>query len=146
MRAEALDDLQHMRGEEDGSAARDHALQHGLEGVGGNGVHSLEGLIEKQHLRPVDDGGGERELLAHAVGVIRDELLRLIGEAHEVQQLGAALLGGGLVEAVHAADEVQVLGRGEFAEERHAFGHDADVALHLNRVREEVFAEDLDAA
>ena len=55
-------------------------------------------------------------------------------EAHEVEQLCGALGGGGGVEAVHAADEVEVLGGGEAAEEGEALGDDADLLLELDGV------------
>ena len=50
------------------------------------------------------------------------------------------------VEAVHAADEVEIFGCGESAEEREAFRDDADLALDLDGVSGGVEAEDLDAA
>ena len=45
MGAEAFDDLKDVAGEEDGGAVGDHALEHELEGVGGDGVDALEGLV-----------------------------------------------------------------------------------------------------
>ena len=39
------------------------------------------------------------------------------------------------VEAVHASGEAQKFGAGEAAEQRHAFGHDADLALDFDRMR-----------
>ena len=45
VRAETLDDLEHMGGEEDGCTAGDHALEHGLEGSSGDGVDAFEGLV-----------------------------------------------------------------------------------------------------
>src|ERR1035441_8535365 len=98
--AQALDDLQHMRGEEDGGAARDHALQHLLQRAGGDGVDAFEGLVEEEHLGAVDDRGGQRKLLLHAVREVGDQLLVFAGEVHEFEQFFGALLGGGLVEAV----------------------------------------------
>ena len=46
--AEALDDFEDVRGEEDGGAAGDHALKHGFEGAGGDGVDAFEGLVEEE--------------------------------------------------------------------------------------------------
>ena len=105
MRAEPLHNLKHMRGEEDGCAAMNHALQHGFQGAGGDGVDALKRLVEKKDARAVDDGGRKRELFLHAVRKVGDELFAVVGEAHEVEQLGRALPGGGRVEAVHATDE-----------------------------------------
>jgi hypothetical protein len=79
----------------------------------------------------VDDGGGKRELLLHAVGEVGDQLARFVGELHEVEELSGAAQGGFAVEAVHAADEVKILGGSEAAHEGHAFGDDADLALEI---------------
>ena len=51
-----------------------------------------KGSSRKSTLRAVDDGGGERELLLHAVREVGDELLCFVGEAHELEQFGGALL------------------------------------------------------
>ena len=144
--AEALDDLEHVGGEKDGRAAGDHALQHGFEGACGDGIDAFEWLVEEEDFRTVDDGGGEGEFLLHAVGEVGDEFFLLAGEAHELEQLLGALEGCGAIEAVHLAYEAEVLGRGETAEERHALGNDADVALELGGVCGEVLAENADAA
>jgi hypothetical protein len=144
--AEALNDFENVGGEEDSCAAGDHALQHLLEGAGGDGVDALEGLVEKEDLRPVDDGCGEGELFLHAVREVGDELLGFAGKVHEFEELFAALESGGVVQAVHLADEAQVFGGGEASEESHAFGNDADLALDFERVRGEIEAEDLNAA
>ncbi len=50
--AQALDDFEHVRGQKNRGAARDHALQHGLQSASGDGVHALERLIEKQNFGP----------------------------------------------------------------------------------------------
>ena len=54
--------------------------------------------------------------------------------------------GGGGVEAVHAADEAEVFGCGEAAEEGEAFGDYADLAFDLDGVGGGIEAENLDAA
>ena len=132
--AEALDDLEDVRGEEDGGAAGDHALKHGFEDAGGDGVDAFEGLVEEEHVGAVDDGGGEGEFFLHAVGEVGDELFCFVGEAHELEELVGAGGGGGGVEAVHAADEAEIFGCGEAAEEGEAFGDDADLALDFDGV------------
>ncbi len=144
--AETLDDLEDVRGEEDGGAAGDHALKHVFEGACCDGVYAFEGFVEEEDFGAVDDGGGEGEFLLHAVGVIGDELFGFGGEAHEVEELVGAVGGGGAVETVHAADETEILGCGEAAEEGEAFGDDAYLALDFDRVGGGVEAEDLDGA
>ena len=144
--AEALDDFEDVRGEEDGGAARDHALKHGFERAGGDGVDAFEGFVEEEDFGAVDNGSGESEFFLHAVGEVGDELFGFVGERHELEQLLGAGGGGGGIEAVHAADEVEVLGCGKTAEEGEAFGDDADLAFDFNGIGEGVEAEDPDAA
>ena len=71
-------------------------------------------------------------------------LRRLVGELHEIEQLLGALVGGLAIEAIHAADEAQIFGRGEPAEQGHAFRHNADLALQVERAGGERLAENLD--
>ncbi len=144
--AEAFDDLEDVRGEEDGGAAGDHALKHGFESAGGDGVDTFEGLVEEEDFGAVDDGGGEGEFFLHAVGEVGDEFFCFAGEAHELEQFGGAGGSGGGVEAVHAADEAEVFSCSEAAEEGEAFGDDADLPLDFDGVGDGVEAEDLDAA
>src|SRR5258708_3035342 len=42
---------------------------------GGNRVHALEGLVEKQNFRTVDDRRGQRHLLLHPVGIVGHQLV-----------------------------------------------------------------------
>ena len=93
----------------------------------------------------MDDGGGQRELLAHAVRKVCDELFAFVGKPHELQQLGCAGLCGGTVEAIHAAYKQQVLGRCKSAKQGHPFRHNAHLALYRNGIGEQVGAEDANA-
>ena len=93
----------------------------------------------------MNHGSCHGELLLHAVRIVGDQLLGLIGELHEVEQFGRTLGGGYSVEAVHAAREVEELRTGQATEQRHAFGDDADLPLHLNRIFLQIKAEDFDS-
>ena len=64
-------------------------------------------------------------------------------ELHEIEQLGGALRGGVAIEAVHAADEVQIFGAGEASEEGHAFGNDANLAFYVDGILHQIDAENL---
>ena len=143
---ETLDDLEDVRGEEDGSAARDHSLQHRFQSAGGDGVNAFEGLVEEENLGAVDDGGSECEFFLHAVGEVGDEFFGFLGEGHELEQLRSAGGGGGGVEAVHSADEVEVLGCGEAAEEGEALGDDTNLSLDFDGMGSGVEAKDLNVA
>jgi hypothetical protein len=144
--AQAFDDFEDVRGEEDGGAAGDHALEHCLEGAGGDGVHAFKGFVEEEDFGAVDDGGGEGEFFLHAVGEVGDEFFCFAGEVHELEEFFGAGSGGGGVEAVHATDKAEVLGCGETAEEGEAFGDNADLAFDFDGVGECVETEDPDTA
>jgi len=144
--AQALHDFEYVRSKKNRGAARDHALQHRLQSSGGDSVDAFEGFVEEENFGAVNYGGGHGEFFLHAVGIIGDQLFRLIGELHEVEEFGGALGGGLAVESVHAAGEVQELGAGEASEERHPFGDDSDLTLHFHWILLQVKAEDFDAA
>jgi hypothetical protein len=94
----------------------------------------------------VDDGGGEGEFFLHTVGEVCDELAGFASQAHEVEELCSARVGGGRVEAVHATYETEVFGCGEAAEEGEAFGDDTDLTLDLYGIGDGVKAKDLNGA
>lgn len=144
--AEAFDDFEDVRGEENGGAAGDHALEHGFEGRGGDSVDAFEGLVEEKDFRAVNDGGGHGELFLHAVGIIGNQGFGTVGQLHEFEQFLSALRGSGRIEPVHAADKIQIFRSGEAAEEGKAFGDDADAGLDFDAVRCEFEIEDADAA
>jgi len=112
----------------------------------GDCVNAFEWLVEKKNFGAVDYGGGQGQFFLHAVRVVGDELFGLVGELHEIEKLGSSFRGDFAVESVHAADKIQIFGSGEATEESHAFGNDADLALHFDRVRGEIEAENFDAS
>src|SRR5580704_14025881 len=144
--AQALDDFENMRGEKNRGSAGDHALQHGFQRAGGDRVHAFDGLVEKQDLGSMNHGRCQGELLLHAVGVVGDELFVLVRELHEIEQLGGAPGGGYPVEAIHSSGETEELSTGETSEQSHAFGHDANLTLDVDRMSVEIEAEDFDLA
>jgi len=91
----------------------------------------------------VNDGGGQGQLLLHAVGKIGDELFVLVGQLHEFEQFLGAKVGGLLIQAVHAADKSKIFRGGEAAEESHAFRYNADLALELESRCTEGLAKNL---
>ena len=70
----------------------------------------------------------------------------LVGKLHKVQQLFHALFGCLLVEPIHAAHKTEILGSGEPAKQRHPLGHNADLALQVERRGVEWHAVNLDCA
>ena len=94
----------------------------------------------------MNDSGGHRELLLHAMGIISDERLRPIAELHEIEKLGGALRRRLAIEAVHAAHKIEVFGTGETAEERQAFGNNADLPLHRDGILFKIDSQDSNPA
>ncbi len=94
--AQPLHHVEHVRGEEEGHAARGQAPQEVAHHAAGDGVDAVERLVEEEHLRAVDEGAGEGQLLAHALRVVHHELAALVGQGEELEELlGApARLGG----------------------------------------------------
>ena len=86
-------------------------------------------------------GGGHGEFFLHAVGVVGDQRLGAIAELHEIEQLGGALSGDFAIEAVHAADEIEIFRAGEASEKREAFGNDANLAFYGDGIGDEIGAE-----
>ena len=143
MRAQPLHNLQHMRGQKDRRAARNHSLQHRLQRPCGNRVHALKRLVEEQHLRPMDHRRRQRQLLSHPMRVIRNHLLRLVRQPHKLQQFRRPLSRRPFVEPIHPPHKQQVLPRRQLAKQRHPLRHHADMPLHLHRVIEQILAKNL---
>jgi hypothetical protein len=80
------------------------------------------------------------------VGIIGDELVGLIGELHELEKFCCAPGAGVAVEAVHAADEGQVLGSGQAAKQSQTFGYDADLAFNVDDLALEVEPQNFNSA
>ena len=78
--------------QENRSAALGHATQKSFEHTRCERVDAFERLIQKQNPRPVNDRGGKRQFLLHAMRVVRDQRFGAVRELHEIQQLVRALL------------------------------------------------------
>ena len=89
--AQAFDDFENVRSEEDRGAAGDHALQHGFQRTRGDGIDTFEWLIQEEDFGPVNYGGSEGQLFLHSVRIVGDQFFGLVGELHEVEQFGGAL-------------------------------------------------------
>jgi hypothetical protein len=140
--AQPLDDIEHVRGQEHRRVARAHEpAQELAQAAGRHGVHALEGLVQEQQARPMDERTGQRQLLAHAVRVTRHQLARVLGKLHRRQQLAPAVGGVRARQAVHAADEAQVLLAGQPFEQVQTVGNDADAAFDRDRIADDVVAQ-----
>src|SRR5262249_11278270 len=88
--AEALDHLHNMGAEEDCGAVVGQIAQDGADHAGANRVYALKRLIEEEHLGAVDERGGQRDLLAHAHGVVHHQLVGVGLQIEDVEQRGGA--------------------------------------------------------
>src|SRR5262249_2046980 len=75
MGTEALHNLEDMGGKKDGAAMRDESLQEPFERCRGDGVDAFERLIQEENGRTVYDGGSQRRLFLHAVGIVSHQLV-----------------------------------------------------------------------
>ncbi len=82
-------------------------LQQVPDQSGGNGVDPLEGLIQEEDRRPMDDRRPEGYLLLHASRVVAYQLRSGANQVEHVEQLAAALQGLVFVESVHCRGEVE---------------------------------------
>jgi hypothetical protein len=94
-------------------------------------VHAFERRVEEEKLGSVDQGGRQRQLLAHAEGVVGDQLPPIRGELHGREQLVRAAGGLFASEPVQATYEHEVLPAGEAVEEQEPVRDHADAAFHL---------------
>jgi len=107
-------------------------------------IDAFERLVEKYDARPVNERAGKRDLLAHAVAVIRDELVGIALEIEQSEQLARATLDLVSRQLVHPADEGEVLATGETLEQRRTIRDHADLAAQLQRVLVRIESIDAD--
>src|ERR1700750_1380844 len=103
-------------------------LQLTVQGPRGLGWERRQGLVEQQHLRPVDQRTGQGDPLALAAGELGRTLLGLVGELHELECLTDPLVHAVPVDALAAKAEAHVAAYVEVLEERVALEDGVDVA------------------
>ncbi len=133
--------------EEDRLALRRQLLQELLHDHGGVRVETVERLVEDEHLGPVNQGGGEDDLLPHAFR----ELAAAAGRDARRDRTASSsscrrVARGARLEVVETADELEVLVGGQRVVQRRRFRHVADALLHLERLLDDVEAGDQGAA
>ena len=100
----------------------------------GDGVDSLERLVEEEQIGVGQKRRGQRQLLLHAVRVFERELLLVVLEVQQREQLIDAAADGFARHQMNATDEREVLARGQVVEEGEVFRNDAHLALGLERL------------
>src|SRR5262249_51260051 len=128
--------------EEDGGATCGEIAQDVADDPGADGVDALKRLVEEEDLGPVDEGGGERDLFAHADGVINDELVGVALQVEDVEQRGGAAADLVARQVIEAAGELDELTAGEAVIEIELLGEDAHKSLSAERLAPDVHAAD----
>ena len=120
----ALGLVHEVRRDEDGDVvvARELA-QLAPEQVARGGVHARGGLVEDQHLGPVQAGGGELQALADAQRELVRRGLGVLDEVEALQPLLDGLRGGRAFELVELGVQLQVLPHAELFVERERLRH-----------------------
>src|SRR5262249_47735617 len=91
--ADALGDIEQMRGEEDRRATRGDVTQAVLQISRGPGIEPVHRLVEDQHLWVVYQRARQPELLAHAKRIVDGEFVGSLFERKALQRLMRPLHG-----------------------------------------------------
>ena len=120
-----LGDLgQHVAGDEHGAALGGERAQEVAQPADALRVEAVGGLVEHQHARVAEQGGGEPEPLAHAERVAAGAAVRRVREPDELEQLVRAGVG----HARGPCDGPQVVAAAAAGMEHAAVEHRADRA------------------
>jgi hypothetical protein len=112
----------------------DERLQHAR----GGHVESRERLVEDDDARIVEHRGGDQDLLAHALRVLRERLVAVVPEAQQLKKL--IDLGRETVvrDSSEPADQLQVFRAGQIGIEMRLLGHVAERRLVGKEIGEHV--------
>ena len=144
--AEPLGLVHEMRGEHDGLALCQQALQALPDQVTGLRIKSGSGFVEKEHRRIVDQRTRNGQAPAHATRQLLDLRVALACQLREIQQHVDAPARNRIGLAKVAAEDEQVLGNGEVRIERVVLRHHADPDPCLAGALRHRQAEQFDAA
>ncbi len=117
---------QDVAGDEDADPALGHAAQEVHELEPGLRVEAVEGLVEDEDLGLVQEGLGQPDALAHALGHGREGQVRPGVHAREDEAPGHGLVQGGALEPGEGAHHAQPPVRAEARREAVSLGHEAD--------------------
>src|SRR5262249_52711050 len=111
-------------------------------GLASDGVEADGGLVEDEDFGPMEHGLGDFEAANHSAGIVLDQLIGSVEEAHEAQGFVDALLAQGAGKAVELGGELEVLVAGEAAVGGENLGHVTDVPAHVLGSFDDVEASD----
>ena len=133
--------LQVVRGDEHRHAGRGHLVDERPEAAAGEGIDAARGLVQEDDARAVQDRAREGQLLPPAAGQLARQAMLLPAQARHLDRPLLPLARGGTPQAVHAAEEADVLQRRQVLVQAEALAHVADAALHALRVPRDVDAQ-----
>jgi hypothetical protein len=84
-RADALDDLEDMRAEQDGPTLGGEFLEQLLHDCGGIGVEPVERFIKKENFRTMEESRRDEHLLPHALGELVHALIPDVAEPKKIE-------------------------------------------------------------
>ncbi len=99
-------------------------------------------LVEEDQRRPRDQARGEVQAAAHAARELRERLRRGLLEPELLEQVARRRASLGGAQPLQAAEQPQVLGRGEVLVDRRVLAGDADQLADAVRLAGDVHAED----
>ena len=99
-------------------------------------------LVEKDHLRRVDDGAGQRQPLLPSAGELACAPVHVGLDPGQRLHLARALCSALAGETVHARIEIDVLGDRQVLVEAELLRHVADVPPDLRRILANIHAQD----
>jgi hypothetical protein len=136
--AQRLRDLEGVGAHHDRVTAMGVLAEQVLENSRRLGIEPHHRLVHHDHLRPVHEGAGDDQLLAHAMAVALHELVAPGLEIEQRQQLTGAVLHLGALLVVQAGDEAQKLCAGELLIYERAVRDEAELHLGPHRILRQV--------
>ena len=93
-------------------------------------------LVEDEQLRPVEEADGDVQAALHAARELLGPVLRPVGQADDLEELGDPVAQRPAAHAVELAEEDEVLAGGQVRVDRQVLGHVADGGLGRGRARD----------
>ena len=129
-----------LRGQEHGRAAGDERFHHIPEAKPAADIETRRRLVEEEHRRPRNQGGGEVEPAAHAARVGAHEPTARLVEVEIGEELPSSRPRRLPAEVIEAADHLEVLEAGHVLVDGCVLSREADVLAHALRLTDDVEA------
>ena len=129
-----------MGGEEHRLSLLAEVLEDVLHLAGALGVEANRWFVEEEHLRIVEQGGGQRDLLPHTPRVAREKIVAALLEVEQLEQGRDPAVAQPRLDVVEVAGKLQELARAQLVVEGGRVRHVADPGLRLLRLGQDVDA------